>query len=106
MALDMRQLERWQRAANRALAADLPSQLRQRGSSILVPSKSEDGKTYHVQFTGGLVGQCDCTAALNGNSICAHRAAVAVRLYERQSGARVLSVKVAGMRQMEEYLRA
>ena len=88
-------VQAWQRAAQRALAADLPHQLRQRGASVLVPSKSADGVTYHVQLVAGRVGQCDCPAALNGREACAHRAAVALRLLERQSGVRVTGVKSA-----------
>ena len=84
----------WQRAAQRALAADLPHQLRQRGGSVLVPSKSTDGAIYHVQLVEGRAGQCDCAAALNGRAACAHRAAVAIRLLERQVGCRVTAVKV------------
>ena len=83
----------WQRAAQRALAADLPHQLRRRGGSVQVPSKSADGVTYHVQLVEGRAGQCDCPAALNGRAACAHRAAVAVRLLEREVGCKVTAVK-------------
>jgi hypothetical protein len=99
-----RTLGAWQRAAQRALAADLPHQLRQRGGTILVPSKTERGRVYHVQLVGGQVGACDCEAGLHGRP-CAHKAAVALRAYERQTGARVTAVRVTpGM--VARYIRA
>ena len=85
----------WQRAAQRALAADLPHQLRQGGGSVLVPSKSTDGAVYHVALVNGQAGSCDCAAALNGRAACAHRAAVALRLAEREAGIRITAVKSA-----------
>jgi len=105
MAMDLATVERWQRAAQRALAADLPHQLRQRGAAVIVPSKSTDSSVYHVQLTGSLVGQCDCPAGLAGKP-CAHRAAVAIRLYERQTGVRVAAVNRAGASIIDRYLRA
>ena len=82
----------WQRAAQRALAADLPHQLRQRGGSVLVPSLSTEGAAHRVQLVAGLVGACDCEAGLHGRP-CKHRAAVALRLLERELGCRVTAVK-------------
>ena len=82
MAMDMGTLNRWQRAAQRALAADLTGDLVQRGSSILVASQTTDGKRYAVRLVGNRVGQCNCEAGLLGKP-CAHRAAVAIRLYEK-----------------------
>ena len=106
MALNMAELERWQRAAARALAADLPSQLRQRGNAILVPSKSTEGAVYHVALSGAVVGQCDCPAGLL-NRPCAHRASVAIRLYEKQTGTRVVGMRPAAVQTMGgRYLRA
>ena len=105
MAINMSNLEQWQRAAQRALAADLTHQLRQRGASILVPSKSRDGAVYHVQVIGQQVGTCDCPAGLNGRP-CTHRAAVAIRLFERQTGARVAALKPgAALAMTRTYLR-
>jgi uncharacterized Zn finger protein len=81
----------WQRAAQRALAADLPHQLRQRGGSVLVPSLSSEG-VHRVQLVEGRAGQCDCVAGVHGRP-CKHRAAVALRLAEREAGIRVTGVK-------------
>src|SRR4030095_11463112 len=94
---------RWQRAAQRALAADLPARLHQRGGTILVLSRSTGGHVYHVRVTSGRVGACDCDAALMGQP-CAHRAAVALRLYERETGTRVVGVKPAGATVLARYL--
>ncbi len=94
----------WARAAQRALAADLPHQLRQRGASILVPSKSADGVTYHVALVNGQAGACDCQAALNGRAACAHRAAVALRLAEREAGIRITAIKSADV--VQRFVRA
>ena len=93
----------WQRAAQRALAADLPHQLRQRGGSVLVPSLSTAGAAHRVQLVAGLVGGCDCEAGLHGRP-CKHRAAVALRLLERELGCRVTAVKSAEV--MQRFLRA
>ncbi len=82
----------WQRAAQRALAADLPHQLRQRGASVLVPSLSTEGAAHRVQLVAGQVGGCDCEAGLHGRP-CKHRAAVAIRPFARQAGVRVTQVK-------------
>ena len=82
----------WQWAAQRALAADLPHQLRQRGASVLVPSLSTEGAAHRVQLVAGQVGGCDCEAGLHGRP-CKHRAVVAVRLLERELGCRVTAVK-------------
>ena len=95
----------WTRAAQRALAADLPHQLRQRGGAVLVPSCTTDGTRYHVQLDGGRVGQCDCAAGLAGRP-CKHRAAVALRLWERETGARVVALKRIDPRVVARYLRA
>jgi hypothetical protein len=95
----------WTRAAQRALAADLPHHLRQRGSAILVPSKSAAGVVYHVTLLGGRVGPCDCAAAVHDRP-CAHRAAVALRLYERQLGVRVAAVKTVQPEVMRRYVVA
>ena len=92
----------WQRAAQRALAADLPHQLRQRGGSVLVPSVSSEG-AHRVQLVDGRAGQCDCEAGLYGRP-CKHRAAVALRLMERQLGVRVTAVKSAAA--VQQFLRA
>jgi uncharacterized Zn finger protein len=99
-----RTLGAWQRAAQRALAADLPHQLRQRGGTILVPSKTEQGRVYHVQLVGSQDGACDCDAGLHGRP-CAHKAAVALRLAEKRLGARITRVRVTpGM--VAAYVRA
>lgn len=103
--LMMDSVVRWERAAQRALAADLPRQLRRRGGAILVPSKSRDGVTYHVRLDGGRAGQCDCEAGLYGRP-CVHRAAVAIRLWERQTGARLAGIKQLNPRVLERYIRA
>src|SRR4030095_12354067 len=94
---------RWQRAAQRALAADLPARLHQRGGTVLVPSRSEEGRASHVRLLGDRVGACDCDAALMGQP-CAHRAAVALRLYERETNTRVVAVKPAGATVLARYL--
>jgi hypothetical protein len=104
MALDMNTLNRWQRAAQRALAADLTGDLVQRGQSVLVASQSEAGKRYAVRLVGNRAGQCNCEAGLLGKP-CAHRAAVAIRLYERETGARVVAIKAGAALAMERYLR-
>jgi uncharacterized Zn finger protein len=102
--LDLATMQRWQRAAQRALAADLPHRLRRRGRTVLVPSRSEAGVTYHVALSArNRVGPCDCPAALSGQP-CAHRAAVAVRLYERATGVRVLALKPGSGLALERYL--
>lgn len=105
MAMDMATMQRWQRAAQKAIAADLPHQLRQRGGSILVPSKTTSGRVYHVSLEGGLVGQCDCEAGLNGKP-CAHRAAVVLRVWEKATGTKVVGIKPAAVAGFERYLRA
>ncbi len=108
MVLDMgrahKAAQAWTRAAARALASDLPHLLRQRGGAILVPSKTADGITYHVALVGGKAGACDCQAALSGRDACAHRAAVALRLAERQAGIRITAVKSAAV--LTPFLRA
>lgn len=104
--LDMTTLTRWERAAQRALAADLPHQLRRRGQAVLVPSRSQAGTVYHVVLRehGRRVGFCDCAAALAGKP-CTHRAAVALRLFERDHpGVRVVTLKSAGALALEAYL--
>lgn len=105
MALDMNTLNRWQRAAQRALAADLTGDLVQRGSSVLVASQTTAGKRYAVRLVGNRAGQCNCEAGLL-NKPCAHRAAVALRIYERQYGVKVTAIKPAAVVGMERYLRA
>ena len=95
----------WTRAARRALAADLPHQLRQRGGVVLVPSCTQDGVHYHVQVEGGRVGQCDCVAGLAGRP-CKHAAAAVLRLYERETGTRVVAVKRLDPALVARYLRA
>jgi uncharacterized Zn finger protein len=104
MALDMATAQRWTRAAQRALAADLTGDLIRRGNSVLVPSTTSDGKRYRVQLDGNRVGQCDCEAGLLGKP-CKHRAAVAIRLYEKATGARVVAIKAGAALAMEKYLR-
>jgi hypothetical protein len=99
----MHQVQRWHRAAQRALAADLPARLRRRGGAVLVPSRSTDGRAYHVRLSGERVGACDCEAALMGQP-CSHRAAVALRLYERETGTRVVAVKPAAVTMLARYL--
>src|SRR5687767_9625179 len=105
MAMDMATIERWRRAAKRALAADLPGDLVRRGDSVLVPSTTADGKRYRVRLDGNRVGGCDCEAGLL-NKPCKHRAAVAIRLFEKETGARVVAVKAGAALAMERYLRA
>lgn len=95
----------WTRAAKRALAADLPHQLRRRGDVVLVPSKSQDGVTYHVRVAGGRVGPCDCPAGLQGRP-CAHRAGVVLRLWERETGLRVTGLRALDAGQLARYLGA
>src|SRR4029453_13818690 len=94
---------RWQRAAQRALAADLPARLHQRGGTVLVPSRSEDGRAYHVRLLGDRVGACDCDAALMGQP-GAHRGAGALRLYERGPAPPVGALKPAGATVLARYL--
>ncbi len=97
-------LTAWTRAAQRALAADLPHQLRRRGGAVLVPSCTQDGQRYHVQVEGGRVGQCDCPAGLAGKP-CKHVAAVALRLHERETGARVVALKAIDPQMVARYVR-
>ena len=96
---------RWERAAQRALASDLPRQLRRRGDAVLVPSKTHGGVTYHVRLTGNRAGQCDCEAGLYGRP-CVHVAAVAIRLWERETGARLAAVKALDPAVLARYIRA
>lgn len=105
MALDMATVARWQRAAQRALAADLTGDLVKRGNSILVASTSTDGRRHRVQLVNNQVGACTCEAGQFGRP-CSHRAAVAIRLYERETGARVVAIKAGAALAMERYLRA
>jgi hypothetical protein len=81
-------LAAWTRAAQRALASDLPHTLVRRGDTVLVPSKSVDGKRYHVRLVDTRAGGCDCAAGLLGRP-CTHRAATAIRLFEREHHLRV-----------------
>jgi len=107
MALDMTRQVQWERATQRALAAGLPARLRRttQGDSILVPSRTEAGRVYHVQLSGGRVGYCDCPAGLNHRP-CAHRAAVALRIAEREAGnVRLVALRPAAVVGLQRYLR-
>ena len=95
----------WARAAQRALAADLPRQLRRRGDAVVVPSCTQDGARYQVRLEGDRVGPFDCAAGLAGRP-CKHRMAVAIRLYERATGARVVALKRVDPLLVARYLRA
>src|SRR5262245_18809708 len=99
----MQQPDRWRRAAQRAVASDLPGRLVRRGNAVLVPSRSQDGRHYHVRLAGGRVAGCDCEASYYGQ-VCTHRAAVAIRLYERETHTRVLRVKPGATGLIEHYL--
>lgn len=93
----------WTRAARRAMASDLPHRLTRRGNVVTVPSQ-RGRDTYRVSLTGGLVGQCSCVAAQHGKA-CAHVAATAIRLYEREAGVRVVAIKAIDAGQLARYLR-
>lgn len=102
--LDAKRLEAWTRAAQRAVRSDLPHQLTQRGASIGVPSVSRAGQRHWVQLVDGRVGYCSCEAGAFQRP-CTHRAAVAIRLWERQAGVRVTAVKPQAAAWIERYVR-
>jgi hypothetical protein len=93
----------WTKAARRAIAGDLVRTLVRRGATVLVPSCSTDGRRYRVRLHGDRVGGCDCAAGLLGRP-CRHRAAVVLRLYERETGVRVQWVKAVDPAVLGRYL--
>jgi hypothetical protein len=94
----------WTKAAQRALAADLPHRLRRRAAAVLVPSCAGGGRVYRVLLDGGRVGRCDCPAGAAGNP-CKHVAAVALRLWERETAVRLVEVKAVEVAVLDRYLR-
>ena len=67
------------------------------------PSSGRAGRL--PAWSSSRLGGCDCEAGLLGQP-CKHRAAVAIRLYERETGARVVAIKAGAALAMERYLRA
>jgi hypothetical protein len=96
--------ERWYRAGLRALASNLIHRLQVRDGCVLVPSKTDEGRRYHVQLIDLRVGTCDCEAALARNPICAHRFAVAAALWEEEYGLKITSIKPAMVAGLSRYL--
>lgn len=87
------QPSKWTKAAQRAISADLVMHCRHgRSGTVTVPSETNIHERYVVQLVDGKVGRCSCTAGAN-DIPCKHRAAVAIRLYERETGVRVTWVR-------------
>ncbi len=67
-------VERWARAAERAAVAGVQVR-RVAGVGYVVSSGTDADTAYVVTLTG-----CQCAAAVNGDPVCRHRAALAVAL--------------------------
>jgi hypothetical protein len=67
--------ERWQKAAERAIAEGIQVRQLQGSGQWIANSGSDATVAYELEVTGNVAHGCDCLAGLNGDPVCKHRAA-------------------------------